>query len=235
MKALAVSALLLATACAGGTARTEQSPQRLLAAMKEACGGAAWDRARAWHERSTAELPGMPLLQNDVWHDLHSLNSAMVSKAGGRVMRATGYNGEVTWLQGPDGQVRSSNDPARLRQQRRDAYLSSFGWFFPDRFPAAFKLQGEADYQGAKYLVLNISPRDAEPFDLWVDPKSRLVRRIVAGAEYADLSDYRTFGGLCTATTGRQGGGAGAPEMVLRVVDVATDQAAPPSVFDPPK
>jgi len=83
--------------------------------------------------------------------------------------------------------------------------------------------------------VLNIAPVDADPFDLWVDPKTRLVRRIVAGDESADLSDYRSFHGVCSATTGRQRTAPGAPEMVLRVLDVRTDEAAPTSVFDPPK
>jgi hypothetical protein len=96
-------------------------------------------------------------------------------------------------------------------------------------------MRGKAENAGLEYLVLNIEPRDADSFDLWIDPKSRLVRRIVAGEEYAELSDYRTYGGVCTATTGRQGGGAGAPQMVLRVLDVRTDEAAPASVFDPPK
>ena len=235
MKTLCIAMLLMVSACVSTSAHNPPGPQRLLADMKAACGGSAWDQAKAWHERSTAEIPGMPLLENEVWHDLHSLKSAMVSKAGGRVMRAAGYNGTVAWLRGPDGQVRTSDDPARLRQQRRDAYLSSFGWFFPDRFPAALKLMDEADFEGGRYLVLNIAPLDAEPFDLWVDPKTRLVRRIVAGDESADLSDYRSFHGVCSATTGRQRTAPGAPEMVLRVLDVRTDEAAPTSVFDPPR
>jgi hypothetical protein len=235
MRSLCIAIMLMASACVSTSAHNKAAPAGLLTEMKAACGGSAWDRAQAWHERSTAEIPGMPLFENEVWHDLHSLKSAMVSKAGGRVMRATGYNGTVAWLRGPDGQVRTSDDPARLRQQRRDAYLSSFGWFFPDRFPAAFKLMGEADYEGAKYLVLNIAPNDADAFDLWIDPQSRLVRRIVAGEESADLADYRSFHGVCTATTGRQRGAAGAPEMVLRVLDVTTDEPAPSSVFDPPR
>jgi len=235
MRALAIPMLLLSFACAANTARTENQPRRLLAEMKAACGGAAWDHAKAWHERSTAEIPGLPLLQNEVWHDLHSLKSAMVSRADGRVMRATGFNGKTTWLKGPDGQVRISSDPVRLRQQRRDSYLSSFGWFFPDRFPATFNLVGEADYLGERYLVLNVAPKDADPFDLWVDAETRLVRRIVAGDESADLSDYRTFAGVCTATTGRQRSEPGGPEMVLRVIEVTTGEAAPPTVFEPPE
>ena len=235
MRTLCIAILLAASACATTPTAVSPEPGRLLADMKAACGGPAWDQVKSWHERSTAEISGMPLLENEVWHDMHSLKSSMISKAGGRIMRATGFNGAVTWLQGPDGQIRASNEPARLRQQRRDAYLSSFGWFFPDRFPAAFAMRGKAENAGLEYLVLNIEPRDADSFDLWIDPKSRLVRRIVAGEAYAELSDYRTYGGVCTATTGRQGGGAGAPQMVLRVLDVRTDEAAPASVFDPPK
>jgi len=111
VKTLCIAMLLMASACVSTNAPDPQATQRLLADMKAACGGSAWDQAKAWHERSTAEIPGMPLLENEVWHDLHSLKSAMVSKAGGRVMRAAGYNGTVAWLRGPDGQVRTVTTP----------------------------------------------------------------------------------------------------------------------------
>lgn len=227
--------VLMLAGCTTPNGRIDRAPERLLSEMKAACGGAAWDRVRSWHETSVAEIPGMGRFDNDVWHDMQALKSVMFSAANGRRMRAVGYNGEVAWQQGPDGQVRSSIDPARLRVQRRDAYLSSFGWFFPRRFPAEFAMKSDMTYRGKNYSVIQVSPRNAEPFDLWVDPATRQVGRIVAGDEYAELSDYRTFGGVCTATKGRQGGGDGKPELALRVIDVKTDQSAAPSLFDPPR
>ncbi len=202
--------------------------------MRAACGGAAWDRVESWHERSEADINGMPPIQNDVWHDMQSLKSSITSVANGRAVRKTGYNGTSAWQVGPDGQIKIVSDKAVLRKQRRDAYLSSFGWFFPKRFPAKFKLLADGSRDGARYRVLRIDPVDADSFELWVDPSSHLVRRIVAGSEYADLSEYKTFDGVCTATIGRQGNGVSGQDILLRVIEVQTSQRAPAAVFDPP-
>lgn len=207
----------------------------LLSQMKAACGGSAWDRVRSWHETSEAEIKGMPPIRNDVWHDMQSLKSAMTSVVNGRVFRKTGYSGAVAWRVGPDGQTRTISDENELRRQRRDVYLSSFGWFLPKRFPAQFQLAADAVRDGQTYRVLKVAPKDAEPFELWIDPQTHLVRRIVSGAEYAELSDYKTFEGVCTATTGRQGNGDPERDIVLHVVNVQTTQPAPATVFEPPK
>ena len=122
-----------------------------------------------------------------------------------------------------------------LRRQRRDAYLSSAGWFFPERFPAEIVLAGAQDSGGETLDVLRITPRDADSFELWVDRETHRVRRIGAGSEYAELSDYRMFGGVCSATTGRQGDGDPAHEIVLHVQTVDTGAPIPPATFDPPE
>ena len=202
--------------------------------MKAACGGTAWDKVQSWHERSEADIKGMPPIQNDVWHDMQSLKSSMTSFANGQAIRKTGYNGTSAWRVERDGRVKVESDKALLRKQRRDAYLSSFGWFFPKRFPAKFTLLVDNSRDGLPYKVLRIDPKGADALELWIDPASHLVRRIVAGDEYAELSEYKTFGGVCTATIGRQGNGTPEQDMLLRVIDVQTSQRAPAAVFDPP-
>ncbi len=228
MAALVVS---LSAADGAGAARPEM---KLLSEMKTACGGAAWDRVQSWHEKSEAEIKGMPLIQNEVWHDMRTLKSSMTSFANGQAIRKSGYNGRSGWRAGPDGQVKLVSDKALLRSQRRDAYLSSFGWFFPKRFPAKFKILADGSRDGLSYKVLRIDPKDADSLELWIDPSNHLVRRIVAGDEYAELSEYKTFDGVCTATIGRQGNGTPEQDMILRVVEVRTTQRAPAAAFDPP-
>lgn len=197
-------------------------------------GGAAWDRVKSWHEKSEADIKDMPPIQNEVWHDMRSLKSSMTSFSNGRAIRKTGYNGTSAWRVGPDGRVNVVSDEAVLRRQRRDAYLSSFGWFFPKRFPAKFKLLADRSREGQSYKALRINPKGAEAFELWIDPSSHLVRRIVAGDEYAELSEYKTFDGICTATIGRQGNGTPEQDVLLRVIQVRTSERAPAAVFDPP-
>lgn len=235
MKLLMVAYGLLATAAAAAPAgSTEGSAQTLLAQMKVACGGSAWDRVQSWHETGRVELAGGRAIENEVWHDMHSLKSAMVGRINGKIVRRAGFDGDTYWQVGPDGQVRTGTDPTGLRRQRRDAYLSSFGWFFPERFSADIRLGTASSVNSPKLAVLHITPRDAESFDLWIDRDTHLVRRIVAGSEYAELSEYKTFDGVCTATLGRQGNGDPKNEVTLHVVTVATTVPAPSTVFAPP-
>ncbi len=219
-------------ASAVGAANPER---KLLAEMRVACGGSAWDRVQGWHEKSEAEIKGMPLIQNEVWHDMRTLKSAMTSVVNGQIFRKTGFNGTAAWRMGPDGQARMISDESELRRQRRDVYLSSFGWFLPKRFPAEFKLLADSSRDGQAYRIVRVTPRNAEPLELWIDPQTRFVRRIVSGSEYAELSDYKTFDGVCTATKGRQGSGDPELDIVLRVMNVQTTQAAPAAAFEPPK
>ena len=232
-KVLAVCGFLTCLGVADSAGATTAELQ-LLATMKAACGGSAWDRARSWHEKSEAEIKGRPLIQNEVWHNLKSLKSAMTSTVNGRVFRRSGYNGTIAWRVGPDGQTKVISDKDELRRQRRDVYLSSFGWFYPKRFPAVFKIAADTVQDGQTYRVMRITPMDAQSFDIWIDPENYLVRRIVAGSEFAELSEYKTFDGVCTATTGRQGNGAPENDLILRVLDVQTTQPAQAAIFEPP-
>lgn len=225
-----VAALIGPSAASAG-----KSERKLLAEMRAACGGVAWDRVQGWHEKSEAEIKGMPLVQNEVWHDMETLKSTMTSVVEGRIFRRTGFNGSTAWSIGPDGQVQAITDESELRKQRRDAYLSSFGWFLPMRFSAQFRLLPDGNHDGQVYRVMQIAPENAEPFELWIDPKTRLVKRIVSGSEYAELSDYQIFDDVCTATTGRQGSGDPEKDIVLRVLNVKTTERAPAAAFDPPK
>jgi hypothetical protein len=210
-----------------------ENARTIVARMKAACGGAAWDRVLGWHETGTVDLPGRPGTPYEIWHDMASLKTAMQNRVGDHVLRRSGYNGTAYWQAGPNGKVDVGQDPSRLRRQRRDAYLSSAGWFFPRRFPAKVDLSGTQQWEGKRLHVLRIVPEGADSFDLWVDPDTHQIRRIIAGSEYANLSDYRMFSGVCSATTGRQGDGDPAHEIVLHVGTVETDKAIPPGTFAP--
>lgn len=225
---------LLAAGCATAEKRGSTGPEPILAAMKAACGGAAWDRVRGWHETGVVDLPGRPGVPYEIWHDMRELKTAMLNRVEGRVVRHAGYNGSVYWQAGPDGRAETGRDPATLRRHRRDAYLSSAGWFFPARFPARIALAGTQDVDGRTLDVLRITPAEADSFDLWVDRDTHRIRRIASGSEYADLSDYRMFGTVCSATTGRQGDGDPAHDIVLHVQAIETDEAVPAATFEPP-
>lgn len=215
-------------------AQAAPSPERaLLAEMKAACGGDAWDRLQGWHERGRAELPGGRVMTYEAWHDIGTLRTLYAQSVDGRLVALSGYDGAMLWRGGPDGQIERNGDPAVLRRKLRDLYVSSFAFFFPDRFPASFTLLGTRRHGGRDYDVLQVTPVDAESVELWVDRQTHRVGRIVAPGETAELGDYREFGGLCTATTGRQGDGDPAHTLVLHVENVETGPI-PAGRFVPP-
>lgn len=231
--------ILGALMASAGLAQSPVAPpdprvRTLLAEMRAACGGDAWDRVRGWHETGRVDLPGGVSLPYEAWHGLGSPpTAAYVNRVDGRVVRQAGYDGSVQWQVGPDGQVAVATDAAALRKRRRDAYLSSFGWFFPGRVPAAFVLLGSRDHGGRSYDVLQVTPEGGDSAELWVDRETRRVGRLVAAPEYAELSDYRTFAGVCTPTVGRQGDGDPAHALVIHVEGVETG-AVDPGRFAPP-
>jgi hypothetical protein len=235
MKAAPLALALLAAASAAQAAEAApRSAGRILAEMKRACGGSAWDRVRAWHETGVVDLPGRPGMPYEIWHDMATLRTAMLNRVEGRVVRQAGYDGASYWQAGPDGVAQIGSDPAMLRRQRRDAYLSSTAWFFRKRFPAAIVFAGTERVDGKMLDVLRIAPENAESFDLWVERDTHHVRRIVSGKEYADLTGYRMFGGVCSATLGRQGDGDPAHDILLHVRTVETDSPVPTGTFSPP-
>lgn len=213
--------LLLALTLLQSAPASAPSPERaLLAQMKAACGGDAWDRAEGWHERGRAGLPGGQTMTYEAWHDLRTLRTTYAQSVGGQVVGLSGYDGAVLWRRGPAGPVERNSDPAVLRRKVRDFYVSSFAFFLPDRFPAAFALLGTRSHAGVEYDVLQVTPADADSVELWVNRRTHRIGRIVAPGETAELTDYREFGGLCTATTGRQGDGDPAHTIVLHVDEV---------------
>ena len=87
---------------------------------------------------------------------------------------------------------------------------------------------------GGVFDVLRVTPPDADSLDLWIDRETRRIGRIVAGEEFAVPSDYRSFHGVCTATSGRQGGGDPANEIVLHVETVEVGPVSA-KLFAPPQ
>lgn len=206
----------------------------LLARMKTACGGAAWDRLQGWHETGRAELPGGQVVHYEAWHDIGTLRTVYAQRRGEVFATLSGYDGEIIWNAGSGGRVERISDPAALRRRIRDVYVSSFAFFFPDRFPATFALLGTRSHDGTDYDVLQVTPANADSIELWVNRQTHRIGRIVAPGETAELSDYREFDGLCTATTGRQGDGDPAHTIMLHVETVETAPLPTGMFFAPP-
>jgi hypothetical protein len=229
-----VSCLMLGAVPATAKQSGPAQAAKLLKQMRAACGGANWNKVRGWHETGRVDLPNGMSARHDAWSDMRSLKTASKASVDGRTMRHVGFDGASVWSLRRDGRVERSADAPAIAKQRRDAYISSFGYFLPKRFPARTEWLGNKSNAGKSYKVLRMTPFDAASVDIWIDPQTHLVARFEADGEYADLSDYRTFDGVCTATTGRQGGSDPARAIVLHIEAVDTGPV-PATAFSPAK
>lgn len=232
---IALLSLVATSAAIGGCTPTVRSdaviqgaPEAtLLAQMRSACGGDAWDDIQGWHESGRVEMQGQSGLTYDAYHDVHTLRTTYAQRLNGKIIRLGGFDGIKSWRVGPDGKVQSVEDAVQLRKTRRDMYLSSAGYFLPKRFPATFELIGVETIGDRTFDVLRVTPADAESADLWVDRQTYRIARVVAGDEFAEGSDYRMFGRVCSPTRLRQGDSKSANELILHVDAVDTGSIDP--------
>jgi hypothetical protein len=200
---------------------------KLLGQMREACGGDAWDRVQGWHETGSIEMPAMPGLRYEAFHDMASLRTTYIQRVGGKLVRLGGFDGTTGWRMTPDGGILRETDPATLRRTRRDMYLSNSAYLLPNRFAARFELVGVRAFGGQAFDVLRVTPANADSAELWIDRATHHVGRIVAGNEIAVASDYRSFGSVCAPIYLRQSDGNPAHDVVLRVETVDTAPVNP--------
>jgi hypothetical protein len=145
----------------------------ILAEVKVALGGTAWDKVTGWHESGVHGATAYETLL-DYQHF-----GSLFKQTRDNQTRLRGFNGTIAWDQGPDGKVVLSTEPSRLADARATAYASINGFLFPDRFPARFDYLRAKTEGKRRYDVLRITPEGANPFELWVDRATHLVARIV--------------------------------------------------------
>src|SRR5512140_2062346 len=97
--------MLAATLLALALAPTPPDPAALLARVKQATGGSAWNGVRTLHARSTLETGGLkgPV---ELWEDLTTGRSVTRYKLG-PASGAGGFDGKTVWTQDSSGQVKT--------------------------------------------------------------------------------------------------------------------------------
>jgi hypothetical protein len=172
----------------------------LLAQAKAASGGPAWDALGGWHESGAAIVGGVQGTY-DTWCDLRRMGMANHHVlAGAAQMR--GFDGATVWISDNGGPVRAFQTPQALATARQGAYVSAWGFFFPDRFAAQRVYIGSASVDGFEFDIVQVAPQDGLPMELWIDRKSHLVTRMVdrtgPRTAVAVLSDFRVVDGVLT-------------------------------------
>jgi hypothetical protein len=172
----------------------------LLAEAKAASGGAAWDALGGWHETGVA-IVGDVQGRYDTWVDLRRMGMANHHVLAG-ASQTRGFDGTTVWLVDSAGRLHASQAPADVATARQGAYVSAWGFFFPDRFPAQRVFIGTATVDGADFDIVRATPEGGLPMELWIDRRTHLVSRMVDRSgphtSVAILSDFRTVGGVVT-------------------------------------
>ena len=192
-----LSAFIL-SAFAAGAAPTAES---LIAAAKEATGGAAWDNVVTWHEMGTIQIGGLSGTY-DSWTDLPTLRTSSTF-ALGPASGGSGWDGKQVWTTDSSKEVRIEGSQQAVSQAIQDVYRGSDAFFFPARFPATQEYAGTRQADGKTFDAIKVTPKGADPFEIWFDPTTHRIAREVqlTGSQPHTfiLSDYGSFGGILAA------------------------------------
>jgi hypothetical protein len=203
VKLVQLLAALTVLVLAGPTFAADDSAARgaaLLAQAKAASGGAAWDQLGGWHESGLAIL-GDAQGSYETWCDLYHLGMANHHVLAGSA-QTRGFDGSVVWIANGANPASISQAPQALASARQGAYVSAWGFFFPERFTAERIYIGEATVDGADYDIVQVAPISGLSMELWIDRKTHLIMRMVDRSgprvAVAVLSDFRAVAGILT-------------------------------------
>ncbi|HYD14137.1 MAG TPA: hypothetical protein VEC11_14920 [Allosphingosinicella sp.] len=171
-----------------------QDPMQIIAAFREATGGAAWDGMEGVQRTDTHS--GNTVL---TWVDLRR-PALRTESQDSQDRHVEAYNGRDVWSRGGpvEGGVEVSRGLLDQYQAATDAFIAAQGYFFPDRFPFAARWVREERDGSAVLDVVELAPDRGFVRDYWFDRASGLLVRItVPDDPYAtriELGDYRPVG-----------------------------------------
>ena len=184
-------------------------PNEILAKVKAASGGAAWDAirtARATMTISIGGLTGTVEALDDV-----TLGRYVDRFKIGPMSGAEGFDGTVLWSQDASGQSRVEEGGDGRLGAANESYRRAYGFWNPERWPAQIEDAGTQEENGRHCLVVRITPKGGRPFDLWIDAATMLIDRTVEKTAIETRTtfetDYRTVGGVKMAFAARSTNG----------------------------
>jgi hypothetical protein len=210
---------------------------RLLAAGKEAAGGAAWNSLTHLHFEATVSTSGLEGTLES-WEDLtrgRSVNRADL----GVVKVADGFDGATPWGQDPSGDVTEQGSEENLLAAHNQAYLTSRAMWFPERWAAEIVGCEARHADGSSFDVVEIVPEGGRRLEIWLDAETHLTARIVdAEANVVTttyLTDYREVEGLLIPFGFRSSTGEAKYDTMVEVNTVRVNPELPPDAFDIPR
>jgi hypothetical protein len=218
------------------TAAAAPDPQAILARVKQATGGSAWDRVTSTHARVTLETSGLKG-PAESWEDVrtgHSVSRYQLGPASG----AQGFDGKHSWSQDSSGQVRIEEGGEALEAAANDGYRSALAYFFPERWTAKVEYAGEQTAGDRHFHVMRITPSGGRPFDMWIDQATNLIDRTIEKASIETrtvlFSDYRQVQGVRVAFAIRTTNGEEKYDQRVTVESIELSVPVEAAQFAPP-
>lgn len=218
----------------GAAGTPNPKAEAIVAASKRATGGAAWDKPQGCVEHGTHADGAVTYVTR---FSLHRYGMRTDGDRGGNT-RSMGFDGKARWQTAGPGKIQVGKDPASLQEAIVTNYLSINGFFFPKRFPAAFRYIRSTAEAGRRFDVVEITPQGGRPLEVWFDSSTHLIQRVVdtqgTPAVRVEASDYRRgAGGLMVAYRLEVFGPDGA---IVDRGSVTSFECGPidSAIFDPP-
>lgn len=186
--------LLAAVALSAALAAAQPAPKELLERAKQATGGPAWDRVKALRYETRLEQGGKAV-RRESWVSLEPARYVLVEHKPGGDARS-GFDGVFAWREAR-GMIGLEPDQ---REARTAAYMKSYSYLFPERWPAELSYLGTRTFQGRAVEALRIVPEGGSPVELELDRESgeplREVYPRANGAASVAYGDRRETAGL---------------------------------------
>ncbi len=214
------------------SARADQ----LLAAAKKATGGPAWDRLKSLDEQGRLSANGLEGTYDSLTDLRHVL--AVQKYVLGPASGAQGWDGKAAWSTDATGQVRVEQSAEATASGIEQAYRAAYAFFWPARWPATRTYAGERQADGVSYDAVKITPKGAQPFEVWLDRTThRIAREVdITGAQPHTqiLTDYRDADGVLLPFVNRDTMGDAKFDVVSAAAALKAGGTLPDGRFAPP-
>ena len=205
-------------------------------------GGARWDEVRTLHARGTVEF-GELQGSYEAWIDLQRQYSFTELRFShpvlGALWSASGWNGSVSWSADQTGDVCVASSKAARHEAAGNAYQEAFAYLRGSVSPASLAVQADATFQHRRFHILRITPPQGSPFDLWTDPSTARIARIVpfqgVDRDVVSYTDFRlTDGLLLPYRLEERDAHSGKLSDAQTITSIELNRDPPEHRFDPP-
>lgn len=236
MKVRLRTALLVAWIAGLPVSAQAPDPRALLERAREAAGGSSLAGIETMVSQLEIAAGGLSG-SGEVLEDVRGCRYAGSFDLGA-VHGAAGFDGAKAWTRDTNGRVQAIEDAEGKRSAANDAFLRCLGQFFPDRWPAEVRYDREHAEGVHRFHVLEITPRDGRPFELWLDADTLLLDRTVDVTPLETRTtffyDYRVVGGIKLAHGQRSTTGDSRFDQTTRLLSVELNGEIDPARYELP-